>query len=31
MPVLPLAAILGGFLIGICVERIIAALRQPEK
>ena len=31
MPILPLAAILGGFLIGLCVERIIAALRQPDK
>ena len=31
MPILPLAAILGGFLIGLCVERIIAALRHQEK
>jgi len=31
MPIVALAAILGGFLIGICVERIVAALRQTEK
>jgi hypothetical protein len=31
MSILPLVAILGGFIIGICVERIVDALRQPEK
>jgi hypothetical protein len=31
MPILPLVAILGGFIIGMCVQRIVAALRLPEK
>jgi hypothetical protein len=31
MPIAALVAILGGFLIGVCIERIIAVLRQPEK
>lgn len=25
----PLVAILGGFIIGLCVERIVKLLRQP--
>ena len=31
MPTLPLVAILGGFVIGLCVERIVAALRKTDK
>jgi hypothetical protein len=31
MPITALVAILGGFLIGLCVERIVAKLRQPDK
>ncbi len=31
MPIVPMVAISGGFLIGLCVERIIRALRQPER
>ena len=26
----PLVAILGGFIIGLCVERIVKILRQPK-
>jgi hypothetical protein len=31
MPMLPLGAILGGFVIGMCLQRIVAVLRQPKK
>jgi hypothetical protein len=31
MSIVAVVAILGGFLIGVCIERIVAALRQPEK
>jgi hypothetical protein len=27
----PLVAILGGFVIGLCVERIVKLLRTPNK
>ncbi len=26
----PLVAILGGFIIGLCIERIVKILRQPN-
>ena len=26
----PLVAILGGFIIGLCIERIVKLLRQPN-
>jgi|GEM_PF-2909210 len=31
MEIVPLAAILGGFLVGVCVERIVKLLRTPGK
>ena len=31
MAIAPLVAILGGFLVGVCVERIIKLLRTPTK
>lgn len=31
MPILPLVMILGGFIIGVCLQRIAAVLRHPEK
>lgn len=31
MPVLPIAAVLGGIIIGACLERIVRILRQPQK
>ena len=31
MPVLPLAAMLGGVVIGACLERIVRLLRQSQK
>ena len=31
MPVLPLVAMLGGIIIGTCLERIVRILRQPDK
>ena len=27
----PIVAIMGGFIIGLCVERILKLLRQPSK
>lgn len=31
MPVLPLVAMLGGVIIGACLERLVHILRQPQK
>ena len=31
MTVLPFAAMLGGVIIGACLERIVRILRQPQK
>ncbi len=31
MTIVPLVAIFGGFLVGVCVERIIKLLRAPTK
>jgi hypothetical protein len=31
MLTLPLVGILGGFVIGVCVQRIMAVLRQREE
>jgi hypothetical protein len=28
---LPLVGIMGGFIIGLCIERIVRLLRQPVK
>lgn len=31
MEIMPLVAVMGGFVIGLCVERIVKLLRTPTK